>query len=66
MASTDMRDVMYIGDSGNDLSALRIVGVPVAMANADPAVRAVAQHIAGDVEAGGLVDAFEIAIGSLR
>ena len=34
----DLRDVMYVGDAGNDLSALRIVGHPVAMANGDPAV----------------------------
>ncbi len=29
----DMRDVMYVGDSGNDLSALRVVGHPIAMGN---------------------------------
>ena len=59
-------EVMYVGDAGNDLSALRVVGVPVAMANADPAVIAAAKHVAGDVEEGGLVTAFEIAIQSLR
>ena len=37
----DLRNVMYIGDSGNDLPALRIVGHPIAMANASPAVIAV-------------------------
>jgi Cof subfamily protein (haloacid dehalogenase superfamily) len=62
----DLRHVMYVGDAGNDLSALRIVGLPVAMANADAAVLATARHVAGDVEKGGLVDAFELAIRSRR
>jgi Cof subfamily protein (haloacid dehalogenase superfamily) len=56
--------VMYVGDAGNDLSALRIVGVPVAMSNADPAVLAVAKHVAGNVEHGGIVAAFALAIRS--
>lgn len=54
--------MMYVGDAGNDLSALRIVGVPVAMANADTAVLAVAKFVAGDVEQAGLVDALEYAL----
>jgi hydroxymethylpyrimidine pyrophosphatase-like HAD family hydrolase len=40
--------------------------VPVAMANADAEVIAAAKHIAGDVEQGGLVRAFDIAIDSVR
>jgi Cof subfamily protein (haloacid dehalogenase superfamily) len=59
-----IRDAMYVGDAGNDLAALRIVGWPVAMANADPAVLAAAKHVAGHVDAGGLADAFEIALRS--
>ena len=55
--------VMYVGDAGNDLSALRIVGYPVAMANADPAVLGIARYTAGHVEKAGLVDALELAIG---
>lgn len=58
----DMRDVMYVGDSGNDLSALRIVGHPVAMANADPAVIAAASHTTGHVEEGGLAEALQFAL----
>jgi Cof subfamily protein (haloacid dehalogenase superfamily) len=57
----DLRDVMYVGDSGNDLSALRIVGHPVAMANADPAVIAVSKYSTGHVEEGGLAQALELA-----
>jgi Cof subfamily protein (haloacid dehalogenase superfamily) len=58
-----MQDVMYVGDSGNDLSALRIVGHPIAMGNADPAVLETAGHTVGHVDAGGLADALELAIG---
>ena len=53
----DLQDVMYVGDSGNDIAALRIVGHPVAMGNADGAVRSIATHIVGNVEDGGLADA---------
>lgn len=58
----ELRDIMYVGDSGNDLSALRIVGWPVAMANADPAVIQAAGRTAGDVEDGGLADALRLAL----
>jgi len=57
-----LHDVMYIGDSGNDLSALGIVGYPVAMANADPAVLKVARHIVGHVDQGGVAQALELAL----
>lgn len=53
----DLADVMYVGDSGNDLAALRIVGHPVAMGNADGGVLSVASRIVGDVEEGGLAEA---------
>lgn len=55
-------EVMYIGDSGNDLAALQIVGYPVAMGNADLAVRRGARHIVGNVDNAGVADAFELAI----
>jgi len=55
-------EVMYVGDSGNDLPALQIVGYPVAMANADPAVIRAARYTAGHVSDAGLVAAFELAI----
>jgi Cof subfamily protein (haloacid dehalogenase superfamily) len=57
-----LRDVMYVGDAGNDLSALRIVGHPVAMANADPAVLEAAAHTVGHVDNGGLAQALELAV----
>lgn len=57
-----LRDVMYIGDSGNDLSALRIVGCPIAMANADPAVLKAAVRTVRHVDEGGVAEALELAI----
>ena len=57
-----MADVMYVGDSGNDLSALQIVGHPVAMGNADPAVIEAAKHTVDHVDRGGLAQALEMAI----
>jgi Cof subfamily protein (haloacid dehalogenase superfamily) len=58
-----LRDVMYVGDSGNDISALRVVGHPIAMGNADPAVLQAAGRVVGHVDNGGLADALELAIG---
>lgn len=60
----DMRDVMYIGDSGNDISALRVVGHPIAMANADPQVIAAAGRTVGHVDEAGVAEALKLAIAS--
>jgi hydroxymethylpyrimidine pyrophosphatase-like HAD family hydrolase len=57
-----MADVMYVGDSGNDLSALQNVGHSVAMGNADPAVIKAAKHTVDHVDRGGLAQALEMAI----
>ena len=56
-----LEQVMMVGDSANDLPALRIVGAAVAMGNGEPAVRAVAGHVVSDVEHDGVVDAFRLA-----
>lgn len=61
-----LREVMYIGDAGNDLPALQVVGHPVAMGGASPAVRASAKDIVPGPEEGGVADAFEIAIRTHR
>lgn len=58
----DLSAVMYVGDSGNDLPALRIVGCPVAMANADAEVIAAASHVVPHVDQSGLANAIELAI----
>lgn len=60
----DLRDVMYIGDSGNDISALRVVGHPVAMANADPQVIKAAGRTVGHVDEAGVAEALRLAIDS--
>jgi hypothetical protein len=52
-----LSEVMFVGDGLNDVEAMRIVGWPVAMANADPAVRAVARRHVGHVDEGGLAEA---------
>jgi Cof subfamily protein (haloacid dehalogenase superfamily) len=56
-----LEKVMMVGDSANDLPALRIVGTSVAMGNSEPPIKAVARHVVGDVDHGGLVEAFALA-----
>ncbi|HTQ06101.1 MAG TPA: HAD hydrolase family protein [Polyangiaceae bacterium] len=57
-----LSDVMFVGDGLNDLSAMSIVGSPVAMGNAGPAVQALARYQVDDVDSGGLADALALAI----
>ena len=57
-----MTAVMMVGDGENDVTALRAVGVPVAMANAEPAALAAARHVVADVEQDGLVQALDMAL----
>lgn len=56
--------VTFVGDGGNDAAAMAAVraggGHAVAMGNAEPAALAAAEHVVGDVEAGGLVEAFAL------
>ncbi len=58
-------EVMYVGDGLNDTPALRIVGWPVAMDNAEPAAKALAAHIVADVESDGVAEALAMAVASL-
>jgi len=58
----DLRNVMYVGDADNDLSAMRVAGHPVAMRNGSPAVRAIARHTVGHVDEGGLAQAIQLAL----
>jgi HAD superfamily hydrolase (TIGR01484 family) len=62
----ELRDVMYIGDAGNDLPALELVGYPVAMGDASPAVRASAHCTVAGPDEGGVADAFKIAMATHR
>lgn len=52
--------VMMVGDSANDLSTMRIVGMPVAMGNAEPAVRHVATTHVATVDEDGLAEALAL------
>lgn len=54
--------VMMVGDGANDVSTMRVVGVPVAMGNAEPQVRAIARHEVAHVDQGGLAEAFALAL----
>jgi Cof subfamily protein (haloacid dehalogenase superfamily) len=55
-------EVMFVGDGNNDIAAMRSVGFPVAMANAEPAVHAIARQAVRHVDEAGLVDAFALAV----
>jgi Cof subfamily protein (haloacid dehalogenase superfamily) len=54
-------DVMMIGDALNDVGAMRIVGMAVAMRNSEPGVRESAQVEVDHVEDGGAAQAFDMA-----
>jgi hypothetical protein len=64
--SVELKDVMYVGDANNDISALQVAGHPVAMANADAEVLKIARHRVGHVDNGGLAEALEFAIASTK
>lgn len=57
-----LSDVMFVGDGWNDVAAMRLVGHPVAMSNAEARAKEVATRVVGDVDAGGLAEAIELAI----
>lgn len=54
--------VMLVGDGANDVLAMRVVGHPVAMGNAEPEVLALARHRVAHVDEDGLIEALEMAI----
>ena len=57
-----LADVMMVGDGENDVSAMREVGHPVAMGNAEPAAVAVSRYRVGHVNEAGLAEALELAL----
>ena len=62
----ELEDVMYVGDGFNDTPAMRIVGHPVAMGNAEEVARELASQSVGSVDDGGLADALELAVDGAR
>jgi hypothetical protein len=57
-----LESVMFVGDGANDVTAMQLVGAPVAMGNAEPAVKEVARHEVAHVDDGGLIEAFDLAL----
>ena len=57
-----LEQVMFVGDAHNDAGAMRVVGLPVAMGNADPDVRQLARLQVAHVDEGGLAQAFDYAL----
>lgn len=57
-----LEEVMFVGDGQNDAVAMRVVGCPVAMANAEAEASEVARHAVGHVDDGGLAEALELAL----
>lgn len=55
----DIGEIAMIGDSDNDLTALRCAGLGIAMGNAVEAVKAVSDHIVGHVRENGFAEAIE-------
>ncbi len=53
--------VMMVGDGHNDVTAMQVVGHPVAMGNADPQALAASRYRVGRVDDGGLIEALELA-----
>lgn len=54
-----LRDVMMVGDGHNDLSAMAVVGWPVAIGDADPEVVAAARIVVAAVDDDGAAEAIE-------
>jgi Cof subfamily protein (haloacid dehalogenase superfamily) len=57
-----LEEAMYVGDGHNDAVAMRLVGCPIAMGNADAEAKAAAVRTVAHVDEGGLVEALELAI----
>lgn len=57
-----LAQVMFVGDGANDAAAMRVVGHPVAMGNAEAEARDAARCSVAHVDEGGLVQALELAL----
>ena len=52
-------EVMAIGDHTNDIEVLQLAGIGVAVANAVPELKAVAQYVTQEERANGVAEAIE-------
>lgn len=57
MLGVTPEEMVAIGDSDNDAAMLRAVGMPVAMGNADPALKAAARYVTADCDHDGVAQA---------
>ena len=55
----DRTNTMAFGDGGNDITMLQHVGIGVAMGNANPEVKAIADYITDDVDSDGIWNALK-------
>lgn len=55
----DPQDVMAVGDGENDIEMLQLVGTAVAVGNAVPSLKAVADHIVATNDEAGVAEALE-------
>ena len=58
-----LAEVAMAGDAENDVEAMGVAGLGIAMANAPDFVRAAAGFVAGDVEEGGIATAIDFLLG---
>lgn len=61
-----LAQTMMVGDGLNDISALQMVGYPVAMANGHPDLIAISAYQVGHVDQGGAADALKLAYEIIR
>ena len=55
----DPKNVMALGDGENDIDMLKLVGLPVAVANAHPSLKEVAKYIVSSNDDDGVAEAIE-------
>lgn len=55
----DPKNVMALGDGENDIDMLKLVGLPVAVANAHPSLKEVAKYIVSSNDEDGVAEAIE-------
>jgi Cof subfamily protein (haloacid dehalogenase superfamily) len=62
LGGCELSDVMMVGDGQNDVSAMHVVGHPVAMGNGHPDALAAGRYQVADVEHDGVAEALDLAI----
>ena len=55
----DLAQTMAFGDGGNDITMLKHVGIGIAMGNANPEVKEIANYVTDDVDADGIWNALK-------